>query len=679
MRLWVAWVLAFAAGGYALLALIHKTLTVNRFNRYEQSNAPEDDGLTLNQDFKHIFWFVQLSDIHVSKFYDSGRIKDLSRFCHEWVPVIRPRLVLVTGDLTDGKDKNAKDSTQYEQEWRQYYEAVAGSPVIQENLTEWLDIRGNHDTFNVPFLHHPRNFHLKLSIHGRQSPGSYAHHVYMEGAKYSFLGLDFTPMPGPKRPFNFFGYLNDAKVAEIQDLQRETVDSNMTICFGHYPTSTVANTGSTPIDVLLNNSVAYLSGHLHTSYGWVPAMHAIQDSGTLELEAGDWRDARRVRLLAVDHGLLSFTDQSFTSGYPVLVITNPKNALYLAPLKEPIHRIFHSSHIRILAFSDTDIPFVEVYIDREFHGKALQTGDQPLYTIPWNPKSFSPGQHIIEIRATDEKSRTKVLTQPFSTHGHSHLEFRFVNRLILLSDITTILRGLFGLLYLLLFIPLLIFRWRPLAFAWFQSINDAPFPLSLPLSFAEFVLKSILYVSSLDVAFYSILGILLYMVIGPWFMAHVTEDQLGLVFLYGIYVEEKFLPMNITQANGIGYLLLFMLPYLINLGRCICGRLDSLAKKHPDPPSQSISLLCQTLYLLKANWFATPFFGYHLYQGIFNCPYGFLQLLLAPVRTWFLIYAIILRMKAKRASLCSFSYEALVALDIHPASHQRSTPPKFSD
>ena len=33
-------------------------------------------------------------------------------------------------------------------------------------------------------------------------------------------------------------------------------------------------------------------------------MHAIQDSGTLELEAGDWKDERRVRLVAIDHGLM---------------------------------------------------------------------------------------------------------------------------------------------------------------------------------------------------------------------------------------------------------------------------------------------------------------------------------------------------------------------------------------
>ena len=46
------------------------------------------------------------------------------------------------------------------------------------------------------------------------------------------------------------------------------------------------------------------SGHLHTAYGHVPAMHAIQESGTLELEAADWKDGRGVRLLAIDHGLL---------------------------------------------------------------------------------------------------------------------------------------------------------------------------------------------------------------------------------------------------------------------------------------------------------------------------------------------------------------------------------------
>ena len=34
--------------------------------------------------------------------------------------------------------------------------------------------------------------------------------------KYSFLALDATPDPGPKRPFNFFGYIR-----QVRDIENE--------------------------------------------------------------------------------------------------------------------------------------------------------------------------------------------------------------------------------------------------------------------------------------------------------------------------------------------------------------------------------------------------------------------------------------------------------------------------
>ena len=80
----------------------------------------------------HLFWFVQLSDIHISKFYDPGRGKDLASFCRDWLPVIRPKVVLVTGDLTDAKDVDFIGSEQYIEEWKEYYAAISTCPGMME-------------------------------------------------------------------------------------------------------------------------------------------------------------------------------------------------------------------------------------------------------------------------------------------------------------------------------------------------------------------------------------------------------------------------------------------------------------------------------------------------------------------------------------------------------------------
>ena len=49
--------------------------------------------------------------------------------------------------------------------------------------------------------------------------------------------------------------------------------------------------------------------------------------------------------MAVDHDLFSFVDKKFPE-MPVILITNPKDARFIVPEKEPIERILKSTHIR---------------------------------------------------------------------------------------------------------------------------------------------------------------------------------------------------------------------------------------------------------------------------------------------------------------------------------------------
>ena len=55
---------------------------------------------------ENLLYVVQVSDIHVSQFHEPQRIADFAAFCERTLPLIRPELVLVTGDLTDAKTFN---------------------------------------------------------------------------------------------------------------------------------------------------------------------------------------------------------------------------------------------------------------------------------------------------------------------------------------------------------------------------------------------------------------------------------------------------------------------------------------------------------------------------------------------------------------------------------------------
>jgi hypothetical protein len=59
---------------------------------------------------------------------------------------------------------------------------------------------------------------------------------------YSFIGVDACLSPGPKRPFNFVGLLDDEDINIIKQFKNESIQqkSNYTIWFGHYPTSSIA-------------------------------------------------------------------------------------------------------------------------------------------------------------------------------------------------------------------------------------------------------------------------------------------------------------------------------------------------------------------------------------------------------------------------------------------------------
>ena len=60
------------------------------------------DGVGFN-DTKGLLWFVHISDLHISKFRSPERATDLEKFCVFLKQNVNPRVVVVTGDLTDGK------------------------------------------------------------------------------------------------------------------------------------------------------------------------------------------------------------------------------------------------------------------------------------------------------------------------------------------------------------------------------------------------------------------------------------------------------------------------------------------------------------------------------------------------------------------------------------------------
>lgn len=89
---------------------------------------------------------------------------------------------------------------------------------------------------------------------------------------------------------------------------------------------------------------------------------------------------------------------------PSILITNPKDARFSIPTKEPLWRIRQSTHIRFLVFSPTQDLSVQISIDGKLsltEATFVGNDSNPLWTAPWDPSLYEDRlPHTLTIQVT---------------------------------------------------------------------------------------------------------------------------------------------------------------------------------------------------------------------------------------------------------------------------------------
>uniref|UniRef100_A0A6G1SK64 Transmembrane protein 62 n=1 Tax=Aceria tosichella TaxID=561515 RepID=A0A6G1SK64_9ACAR len=554
----------------------------------------------------NLIWFLQVTDLHISNRGNFDRQTDFIEFSRTYMDIVKPDVVLVTGDITDGRKPNTTFGTGPQlDEWLAYYDAITKTNAI--NKTKWIDIRGNHDNFNVYRPQDPNNLYRKYSIMGKNHSRNFCEFLEKgtgsDAKRYTFIGVDEVQTPGLKIPFNFIGIVKDEDLTELKRFKELAKDQNSeyTIWLAHYPTSSIASPNEGLRNII---DGPYLCGHYHTIGNWVTQMHATQQPGYAEVELGDWKYNRRLRLASVDHQLFNFVDVGFKE-FPIALMTNPKKSQFLMPKYEPVGRIKQSTHIRVLAFSNAhSISKVTISIDGD-PAQALEHSSGPLWVLKWDPNKYPTGLHSAKIYVEDSDGKHRIYDQEFSL-DFSKKEFSLGARILLRAYFRTSVMSIFYFTVSVCALPLLILR--------LVSYKSHEHDTGLKRHYKGTFLYKLHLLSNIKQLSVPLIIIPIWVAVGPLFIGYLVDEALGACFVWGVLTDGTFIYTGITFNVASLFLLFVHVPEVILLTYQVSSSYKSLSLANKPSSILSVRMILHIAVTMIQLWMGSLL--YSAYGGI---------------------------------------------------------------
>ncbi|XP_068217360.1 transmembrane protein 62-like isoform X1 [Palaemon carinicauda] len=503
-------------------------------------------------------WIVQVSDIHL-RAGDEMEIQHFQEFVEDALNILKPSAVLVTGDLTNSKTYGVKVA-EIPEEWS-IYRRVVKERISRNNSSIWLDIAGNHDNFDeVAHSYFKANAVQSSFTASRTALGVTV--AGIGGQNITFLPVDASLKPGI-RAYNFLGYLPEDEFKNLHRAAEEAHNrGDIIVFYGHYPISTIVS--STDLTKLLSTGSAYVCGHLHTGFGTVDPMWTRHPNGLMELELSDWAHTHRFRILAFDDGRLTWIDVTHPT-WPVVMISSVKRL----SLGENNYRFM----LRLLVFTDEEIAVVSVRVDDNLgHWISCVHNFGPLFTAtveihyeswdrPANEKDFIRNLQVLVGNSSGSKTLLRIGS---NGAGFELPKPSFLAGIILSLKVHDVFIIIYvtgvGLCCVILILGKYQVRWEPILSK--RLITTAA-------SFCH---------NNTHLGF--LFALLLYPLIGPWYVGRLAGDMYGVVFMWGIFVGSTILPGELTYPDAFflwttlqfpAFLLIFIKRWMsldVNRNRC---------------------------------------------------------------------------------------------------------------
>ena len=288
------------------------------------------------------FVFSHLSDVHINhniQRYTDNLIKAVSI-----LEKIQPDLNINTGDLADnfkGAETIPKYGVQQQEDFEIYMK-------IMENITNRIEVDGNHDCFGL------YSYGSKMKTNESQSYEDYLVSVYRrDDQNLTFVALNPYNFPTPHPPLLYYAQPSKEMLDIFEKALQSIPENHIIIILDHFPYdhfkySSKSSNGKTFHDILHgDNRIGYfLDGHLHPSLPYV--LHRKND--ILEICGTDLKDNHRFAIGVFDNGRFTYHSININEPDPVLsFITNPPTDSYYTS-----HQVFNELEnvLRVIVYKE---------------------------------------------------------------------------------------------------------------------------------------------------------------------------------------------------------------------------------------------------------------------------------------------------------------------------------------